>query len=162
MSKVQILKQSNSQLMVQYCGELIPHQEAPPRPGTMPASNGVLAPTPELAQVVRNPSRHGLSRFQLPRLAALEAAVLLRQVDDEAPCPRLRHPERPPRASRPCERQYTTPGCRVSLFEASRGNWVFPRSRCASTSTPWQRRSTGLPGGLPDHQLAKIPTGIFP
>ena len=85
MSKVQILKQSNSQLMVQYREELIPHQEAPPRPGTMPASNGVLAPTPELAQVVRNPSRHGLSRFQLPRLAALEAAVLLRQVDGEAP-----------------------------------------------------------------------------
>ena len=85
MSKVQILKQSNSQLMVQYREELIPHQEAPPRPGTMPASNGVLPPIPELAQVLRNPSRHSLSRFQLPRLAALEAAVLLRQVDDEAP-----------------------------------------------------------------------------
>ena len=84
MSKVQILNQSNSQLMVQYREELIPHQEAPHRRGAMPASCDVLPPIPELAQVLRNPSRHGLSSFQLPRLAALEAAVLLRQVDDEA------------------------------------------------------------------------------
>ena len=54
--------------------EVIPHQEAPPRPGASRASNGSLAPTPELAQVVRNLSQHGLSRLQLQRLAALEAA----------------------------------------------------------------------------------------
>ena len=51
----------------------------------MRASDGALAPTPEMAQVVRNLAQHGLSRLQLQRLAALEAAVPQRQHDDEAP-----------------------------------------------------------------------------
>ena len=66
-------------------GEVIPHQEAPPRPGALRASNGALAPTPEMAQVVRNLSQHGLSRLQLQRLAALEAAVPHLVDDAEAP-----------------------------------------------------------------------------
>ena len=41
----------------------------------MRASNGALAPTPEMAQVVRNLARHGLPRLQLQRLAVLEVAV---------------------------------------------------------------------------------------
>ena len=61
--------------MVQYGGELIPHQEAPPRPCALRASNGSLAPTPELAQVVINLSQHGLSRLQHQRLAGLATAV---------------------------------------------------------------------------------------
>ena len=83
--KVEVLEQSGGQLMVRYGGEVIPHQEAPPRPGALRASNGSLAPTPEMAQVVRNLAQHGLSRLQLQRLAALEAAVPQRQHDDEAP-----------------------------------------------------------------------------
>ena len=83
--KVEVLEQSSGQLMVRYGGEVIPHQEAPPRPGALRASNGALAPTPEMAQVVRNLAQHGLSRLQLQRLAALEAAVPQRQHDDEAP-----------------------------------------------------------------------------
>ena len=63
--KVEVLEQSDGWLMVQYGGEVIPHQEAPPRPGALRASNGALAPTPEMAQVVRNLSQHGLSRLQL-------------------------------------------------------------------------------------------------
>ena len=74
-AKVEVLEQSGGQLMVRYDGEVIPHQEAPPRPGALRASNGALAPTPEMAQVVRNLAQHGLSRLQLQRLAALEAAV---------------------------------------------------------------------------------------
>ena len=73
--KVEVLEQSDGQLMIQYGGEVIPHQEAPPRAGALRAAQGALAPTPELAQVVRNLSQHSLSRLQLQRLAALEAAV---------------------------------------------------------------------------------------
>ena len=83
--KVEVLEQSDGQLMVQCVGELIPHQEAPPRPGALRASNGALAPTPGLAQVVRNLGQHGLSRLQLQRLASLEAAVPQRQESEEAP-----------------------------------------------------------------------------
>ena len=64
-ARVEALEQSNGQLMVRYGGEVIPYQDAPPRPGALRASNGVLAPTPEMAQVVRNLTRHGLSRLQL-------------------------------------------------------------------------------------------------
>ena len=82
-ARVEVLEQSNGQLMVRYGGEGIPHQEAPPRPGALRASNGALAPTPEMAQVVRNLARHCLSRLQLQRLAALEAAVPHRPEDAE-------------------------------------------------------------------------------
>ncbi len=54
------------------------------------------------------------------------------------------------------------PGCRVSPSEESPGNWVFPGTRCASTFTPWRHRSTGLPGGPPNHQLSTMPTDIVP
>ena len=81
--KVEVLEQSDGQLMVQYGGEVIPHQEAPPRPGALRASNSALAPTPEMAQVVRNLSQHGLSRLQMQRLATLEAAVPQCQDEDE-------------------------------------------------------------------------------
>ena len=83
--KVKVLEQSDGQLMVQYGGEVIPHQEAPPRPGALRASNGALAPTPEMAQVVKNLSQHGLSRLQLQRLAALEATVPHPVDDTKAP-----------------------------------------------------------------------------
>ena len=51
--------------------EMIPHQEAPPKAGALRAAQGALAPTPGLAQVVRNLSQHGLTRKQLQHLAAL-------------------------------------------------------------------------------------------
>ena len=78
-------------------GEVIPHQEAPPRPGALRATNGALAPTPELAQVVRNLAQHGPSRLQLQRLAALEAAVPQRQEDADPP----RQDTPPPREASP-------------------------------------------------------------
>ena len=96
-AKVEVLEQSGGQLMVRYDGEVIPHQEVPPRPGAWRASNGALAPTPELAQVVRNLAQHGLSRLQLQRLAALEAAVPQRQEDVEP----LRPDTPPPREASP-------------------------------------------------------------
>ena len=80
--KVEVLERSDGQLMVQYQGEVIAHQEAPPRAGALRAAQGALAPTPELAQVVRNLSQHSLTRLQLQRLAALGAPVD-QPVDDE-------------------------------------------------------------------------------
>ena len=70
-----MLEQSDGQLMVQHEEKVIDHQEAPPKAGALRAAQGALAPTPELAQVVRNLSQHGLTRLQLQHLAALEAPV---------------------------------------------------------------------------------------
>ena len=86
--KVEVLEQSDGQLMVQHEGKVIAHQEAPPKAGALRAAQGALAPTPELAQVVRNLSQHGLTRLQLQRLAALEAPVdqpiVYQPMDDES------------------------------------------------------------------------------
>ena len=83
-----MLEQSDGQLMVQHEGKVIAHQEAPPKAGALRAAQGALAPTPELAQVVRNLSQRGLTRLQLQRLAALEAPVdqpiVYQPMDDES------------------------------------------------------------------------------
>ena len=68
--------------MVQHEREAIAHQEGPPKAGALRAAHGALAPTPELAQMVRNLSQHGLTRVQLRRLAALGAPVD-QTMDDE-------------------------------------------------------------------------------
>ena len=83
--KVEVLEQSDGQLMVQHEGKVIAHQEAPPKAGALRAAQGALAPTPELAQVVRNLSQHGLTRLQLQRLAALEAPVDQPMNDENGP-----------------------------------------------------------------------------
>ena len=80
--KVEVLERSDGQLMVQYQGKVIAHQEAPSKAGALRAAQGTLAPTPEMAQVVRNLSQHGLTRSQLQRLAALGAPAD-QPVDDE-------------------------------------------------------------------------------
>ena len=83
--KVEVLEQSDGQLMVQHEGKVIAHQEAPPKAGALRAAQGALAPTPELAQVVRNLSQFGLTRLQLQRLAALEAPVDQPMNDENGP-----------------------------------------------------------------------------
>ncbi len=83
--KVEVLERSDGQVMVQYQGEVIAHREAPPKAGALRAAQGALAPTPELAQVVRNLSQHGLSRSQLQRLAALGAPVDQPAKDEDRP-----------------------------------------------------------------------------
>ena len=80
--KVEVLERSDGQLMVQHEGKVIAHQEAPPKAGALRAAQGAMAPTPEMAQVVRNLSQHGLTRKQLQRLAALGAPTD-QSVDDE-------------------------------------------------------------------------------
>ena len=146
-ASVEVLERSDGQLMVQHNGEVIAHQEAPPRPGALRASNGALAPTPEMAQVVRNVTRHGLSRLQLQRLAALEAAVpsARRMLNPTGSI--LHRPGRPPHASRPFGKPFTTPSSRASPYGASPGNWVFPETRSGSTWNCQLRPSTGPPDG---------------
>ena len=80
--KVEVLERSDGQLMVQHDGKVISHQEAPPKAGALRATQGALAPTTELGQVVRNLSQHGLTKPQLQLLAALRAPVD-GQLDDE-------------------------------------------------------------------------------
>ena len=82
--KVEVQEQSDGQLMVQHEGKVIAHQEAPPKAGALRAAQGALAPTPELAQVVRNLSRHGLTKLQLQRLAAMVIAAVMPNCWDAA------------------------------------------------------------------------------
>ena len=84
---VEVPEQSDGHLMVQHEGKAIAHQEAPPKAGALRAAQGALAPTPELAQVVRNLSQHGLTRLQLQRLPALEASVDQPMDDENVPTP---------------------------------------------------------------------------
>ena len=81
-AKVEVPERSDGQLVVQHEGKVIAHQEAPPKAGALRAAQGAMAPTPEMAQVVRNLSQHGLTRKQLQRLAALGAPAD-HPVDDE-------------------------------------------------------------------------------
>ena len=83
--KVEVLEQSDGRLMVQHDGKVIAHQEAPPKAGALRATRGALAPTPELGQVVRNLSQHGLTRPQLQRLAALRAPADQPEDDEHGP-----------------------------------------------------------------------------
>ena len=97
--KVEVLKRSDGQLMLQHEGKVVAHQEAPSKAGAPRAAQRTLAPTPELAKVVRNLSRHGLTRLQLKRLAVLGAPVD-QPMDDEsvpssyAPLPRQATPRK--------------------------------------------------------------------
>ena len=70
-----MLEQSDGQLTIQHKGKVIAHQEAPPKAGALRASQGALAPTPEMARVVRDLSQHGFTRSQLQSLAALGTPV---------------------------------------------------------------------------------------
>ena len=80
--KVEVLERSDGRLTVQHEGEVIAHREAPPKAGALRAAQGSQAPTPELAQVVKNLSQHGLTRKQLQRLATLGKPVDY-SIDDE-------------------------------------------------------------------------------
>ena len=91
--KVEVLEQSDGQLMVQHEGKVIAHREAPSKAGALRAAQGTLAPTPELAQVVRSLSQHGLTRLQLQRLAALEAPVDQPMDDENVPTPYIPPPK---------------------------------------------------------------------
>ena len=84
---VEVPEESDGQLMVQHEGKVIAHQEAPPKTGALRTTQRALAPTPELAQVVRNLSQHGLTRLQLQRLPALEASVDQPMDDENVPTP---------------------------------------------------------------------------
>ena len=53
--KVEVLERSDGQLMIQYGGEVIPYQEAPPQGGALRAAQGAMAPTSGMAQVVKEP-----------------------------------------------------------------------------------------------------------
>ena len=78
---------------------MIAHQEAPPKAGALAAAQGALAPTPELAQVVKNLSQHGLGRLQMQRLAALGAPADQPVDDDNGPSSYTP----PPRQAKPRE-----------------------------------------------------------
>ena len=94
---MEVPERSDGQLVVQHEGKVIAHQEAPPKAGALRAAQGAMAPTPEMAQVVRNLSQHGLTRRQLQRLAALGAPADQPADDENEPTPYIP----PPRQATP-------------------------------------------------------------
>ena len=93
--QVKVLEHTDGRLQIRYQGEIIPCQQAPPRPGVLRASHGVMAPTPELNRIVKRLGSHRLSQSQLRQLANLEPAP----VDDDPVQPASSSPETalPPR-----------------------------------------------------------------
>ena len=85
--KVEVLERSDGQPMVQHEGKLIAHQEAPLKAGAMRAAQGAMAPTPEMTQVVRSFSHHGLTKKQLQRLVALGAPADQPAANEDEPTP---------------------------------------------------------------------------
>ena len=79
----------------------------------MTASNGALALTPELAQVVRNLAQHCLSRLRLQRLATFEAAISQQESSEDDRKAELPIQEKLPHARRPSGKPCPTPGCRA-------------------------------------------------
>ena len=133
--KVEVLERSDGQFMVLHEGKVIAHQEAPPKAGALRAAQGAQAPTPELAQVVRNLSQHGLTRVQLQRLAALGAPADQPVDDENGPTSYTPPPRQATPRKRPCGKLSTTLSCRVFPSEALPSNWVFPEIQSGSTST---------------------------
>jgi len=77
--QVEVLEHVDGRLQVRYEGDIIPHRHAPLRPGVLRAISGALAPTPEMARIVKRLGNHRLSQRQLERLASLH---LDRAVED--------------------------------------------------------------------------------
>ncbi len=70
--QVEVLEHTDGHLQVRYEGDIIPHRHAPPRPGVLRAASGALAPSPEMARIVKSLGNHRLSQHQLRQLASLE------------------------------------------------------------------------------------------
>ncbi|MYA50072.1 MAG: ISNCY family transposase [Chloroflexi bacterium] len=90
--QVEVLEHTDAHLQVRYEGDIIPHRYAPPRPGVLRATTGALAPTPEMARIVRRLGNHGLSQHQLRRMAGLDPDTTRGDSvnDDEHPQPQER------------------------------------------------------------------------
>ena len=79
--QVEVLEHTDGRLQVRHEGEIIPSRPAPPRSGALRASHGALAPTPEIARIVKRLGNHRLSQPQLRNLANLEPDPIVEDDD---------------------------------------------------------------------------------
>ena len=144
---VEVLEGLDGRLAVRYRGEIIPSQEAPPRPGrlrslTGPSSNGSAqhGGLNGLGRRWEVPWQHSTRRWTPPMLATRSSTTALSESASHLPCNAgsPRHFRR--QDGRLCRRR-SAGGCR---FEASPGKW-------ASTGT--LRRSTWRPRVHPCTQI---------
>ena len=91
-AQVEVLEHTDGRLQVRYEGEIIPSRTAPPRPGTMRAAHGALAPTPEISRIVKRLGNHRISQPQFRELANLEPDPVV-----EKPAAENHHDEPPAR-----------------------------------------------------------------
>ena len=70
--QVEVLEHTGGRLQIRHEGEIIPGRPAAPKAGALRASRGALAPTPEIARIVKHPGNLRLSQPQLRNLANLE------------------------------------------------------------------------------------------
>lgn len=117
--QVEVLEHTDGRLQVRYEGNVIPHRHAPPRPGVLRAISGVLAPTPEMARIVKRLGNHRLSQHQLRQLADLN---LDPAVEDP-----LTHPldrlTLTPRTTRSLEGGCSMPGSKAFPCARAHANW---------------------------------------
>ena len=69
---VEVLEHTDGRLQVRHEGEIIPSRTASPRPGTLRASHGALAPTLEISRIAKRLGNRRISQPQLGELANLE------------------------------------------------------------------------------------------
>ena len=99
-AKVDVLELPDGSLRVQHQGKAIPAREAPRSPGTIRATSGSLASTPDLGRIVYRLVKHRLAQPQLQNLSALEAVgadVEHNRLPDCAEANVVRKPEPTPR-----------------------------------------------------------------
>ena len=119
--RVEVLELIDGGLMVQYDGEVIPHQEVHP-------SEGALAPTPELVPAVKVMGKFGFGRPKLQEPATLQVMTLRKELDIEvkdsgestAPVYGAATPGQQASGT-----LYSMPTRTASPLEASPGNWGF-------------------------------------
>ena len=137
--QVEVLEHADGRLQVRHEGEIIPSRPAPARSGALRASHGALAPTPEIARIVKRLGNHRLSQPQLHNLANLEPDPIVEHDDHVRNSEREPHaPEERPLSPRQLAlwRACRRPKSRASPYARSHDSWAFLATRYGSTPVP--------------------------
>ena len=134
--QVEVLEHTDGRLQVSHEGEIIPSRPAPPKPGALRASNGALAPTPEISRIVKRLGDHRISQPQLRQLTNLNPIPSSKNQWSTTITVNPRLARNSPRDSWPSGRRRSRPRPKVSPCGQSRVNWAYTATRSASTPLP--------------------------
>lgn len=150
--QAEVLEHADGRLQIRHEGEIISSRSAPPRPGAMLASHGVLAPTPEIGRIVKRLGGHRISQPQLRQLANLERDPVIEEPaadnDHNAPGSPGTHPETvgPLEGGAAGQGPRHLPACHLASTGCTpqHGPQVRPLSDSdyQSTDQPWRQSNT--------------------